>query len=38
MAIEDEFNISVSDEDAARFVTVGDAVDYVQARVETKTP
>jgi acyl carrier protein len=31
MAIEEEFGISYSDEDAAKAVTVGDMIDYVAA-------
>lgn len=32
MAIEDEFDIEVSDEDAEKFQTVADIVSYVEAR------
>ena len=30
MAMEEEFNVSISDEDAEKILTVQDAVDYVQ--------
>ncbi|MGE5842086.1 MAG: acyl carrier protein [Deltaproteobacteria bacterium] len=30
MAMEEEFNISISDEDAEKIATVQDAVDYIQ--------
>ncbi|MDO4394090.1 MAG: acyl carrier protein [Bacillota bacterium] len=33
MAIEDEFDIEVPDEDAEKFATVNDIVSYVEARV-----
>lgn len=29
MAVENEFNIAISDEDAGKLVTVGDAVKYI---------
>lgn len=29
MALEDEFNISISDEEAQQIKTVGDAVEYI---------
>lgn len=32
MAIEEEFGGEVSDEDAQKIVTVGDAVSYIEAR------
>lgn len=34
MAIEQEFNIEISDEDAEKIGTIQDAVNYVQKRVE----
>lgn len=34
MAIEQEFNIEISDEDAEKIETIQDAVNYVQKRVE----
>ncbi len=34
MAIEQEFNIEISDEDAEKIKTIQDAVTYVQKRVE----
>jgi acyl carrier protein len=30
MAMEEEFNVSISDEDAEKIVTVQNAIDYVQ--------
>ena len=34
MALEDELDMEIPDEDAESFVTVADAVNYVQAHVE----
>ncbi|CAG4889523.1 acyl carrier protein [Paraburkholderia gardini] len=34
MAIEDEFGIEISDEDAAKIATVQQAIDYVMANVK----
>ena len=31
MALEEEFNIEISDEDAEKIKTVGDAVQYIEA-------
>ena len=33
MSFEDEFEISIPDEDAEKIQTVGDAIDYVQGKV-----
>lgn len=33
MALEDEYNIEIPDEDAEKIVTVGDAIKYIQERV-----
>ncbi|MBL8692716.1 MAG: acyl carrier protein [Planctomycetes bacterium] len=33
MSFEDEFEISIPDEDAEKIQTVGDAIDYVKAKV-----
>ncbi|MGB9823525.1 MAG: acyl carrier protein [Candidatus Hydrothermia bacterium] len=33
MAIEEKFNIEVPDEDAEKIRTVGDAVNYIKARL-----
>lgn len=33
MAMEDEFNIKISDEEAEKIKTVGDAVKYISASV-----
>ncbi len=30
MAMEEEFEISISDEEAEKIVTVGDAIEYIQ--------
>lgn len=35
MAFEDEFGKRISDEDARTITTVGDAVSYVAARIES---
>ncbi|WP_417180175.1 acyl carrier protein [Alistipes putredinis] len=32
MAIEDEFDIEVPDEDAEKITTVGDAINYISAK------
>lgn len=34
MALEDQFGISIPDEDAESIKTVGDAVDYIAANME----
>jgi acyl carrier protein len=34
MALEDEFGISIPDEDAEKMVTVQDAVDYIQQHAQ----
>ena len=33
MALEEEFELEIPDEDAERITTVGDAVDYIRERV-----
>lgn len=33
MAIEEVFGVTVSDEDAEKFITVGDVADYLEDRV-----
>ena len=33
MALEEEFNCQIPDEDAEKIATVGDAVSYIQSRV-----
>jgi acyl carrier protein len=33
MALEDEYGIEISDEDAEKIVTVGDALKYIQEHV-----
>ncbi len=32
MAVEDEFKIEISDEDAEKIRTVGEAIDYIKAK------
>ena len=32
MALEEEYNMEISDEDAEKILTVGDAIEYIQAR------
>ncbi|MEA3500828.1 MAG: acyl carrier protein [Candidatus Marinimicrobia bacterium] len=34
MSLEDEFEISIEDEDAEKLKTVGDALDYIEKNVE----
>ena len=34
MSLEEEFNLEISDEDAEKIHTVGDALDYVQEHLE----
>lgn len=34
MAIEEEFNIEVPDEDAETITTVGEAVEYIKKKIE----
>lgn len=36
MALEDEFGLEISDEDAEKLVTVQNAVDYVFERIKAK--
>lgn len=36
MEIEDEFGIEIPDEDAEKLATVGDAIKYIERRVEQK--
>ncbi|MBB6175829.1 acyl carrier protein [Anoxybacillus tengchongensis] len=33
MELEDEFDMEISDEEAEKIVTVGDAVNYIQSRL-----
>ena len=33
MALEEEYNMEISDEDAEKILTVGDAIEYIQAHV-----
>jgi len=33
MALEEEYNMEISDEDAEKILTVGDAVEYIRAHV-----
>ncbi len=33
MALEDEFKIEISDEEAGKISTIGDVVEYIQERV-----
>lgn len=37
MEIEDEFGIEVPDEDAEKLATVGDAIKYIERRLEQKS-
>ena len=33
MALEEEYNTEISDEDAEKILTVGDAIEYIQSHV-----
>ncbi|MHC0037198.1 acyl carrier protein [Pseudoneobacillus sp. C159] len=33
MELEDEFDMEISDDDAAKIATVGDAVNYIQSKL-----
>jgi acyl carrier protein len=33
MALEEEYNIEISDEDAEKILTVGDAIEYIKSHV-----
>ncbi|HAV42987.1 TPA: acyl carrier protein [bacterium] len=33
MALEEEFGLEISDEDAEKIITVGDAVNYISTRI-----
>jgi len=36
MALEEEYNLEISDEDAEKILTVGDAIEYIQAHAPSK--
>ena len=36
MALEEEFGIEIPDEDAEKMTTVGDAVKYIEEKVQSK--
>jgi acyl carrier protein len=36
MAMEEEFNVSITDEEAEKIVTVQDAIDYVKKALDSK--
>ena len=36
MALEEEFNLEISDEDAEKITTVSDAVRYIEEHLKTK--
>jgi acyl carrier protein len=36
MAMEEEFNVSITDEEAEKIVTVQDAIDYVKKAMENR--
>ena len=36
MALEEEFGIEISDEDAEKMTTVGDAINYIENKVAKK--
>ncbi len=33
MALEEEYNMEISDEDAEKIITVGDAIEYIQSHI-----
>lgn len=33
MALEEEFELKISDEDAEKIVTVGDAIEYIKSQI-----
>ena len=33
MALEEEYNMEISDEDAEKIITVGDAIEYIQSHL-----
>jgi acyl carrier protein len=33
MALEEEYNMEISDEDAEKILTVGDAIEYIQSHI-----
>ncbi len=37
MELEDEFDLTIPDEDAEKLKTVGEAIDYIQAQKEGKS-
>lgn len=36
MALEEEFNIEIPDEDAEKMTTVGDAINYIESKSSNK--
>ena len=36
MALEEEFNVEIPDEDAEKMTTVGDAIKYINAKATSK--
>ncbi len=36
MALEEEYNMEISDEDAEKILTVGDAIRYIQEHIGSK--
>jgi len=36
MALEEEFNIEIPDEDAEKIATVGDAIKYIEEKTQNK--
>ena len=37
MELEDEFDLTIPDDDAEKLKTVGSAIDYIQAHIEGKS-
>lgn len=36
MALEEEYNMEISDEDAEKILTVGDAIEYIKSHLPTQ--
>ncbi len=37
MELEDEFDLTIPDEDAEKITTIGDAIDYIKKHLESKS-
>jgi acyl carrier protein len=36
MALEEEYNMEISDEDAEKILTVGDAIEYIKSHLQSQ--